>query len=518
MAVTRNGNSVEFLLDGEAFFRKLRALFLHIQHQPTHPLTYVRLAYWSANKDCSIGATGQARNNLLVELARTAQAGHPVDIILWGPGQAERRGTAGPVYTTNTELKRTAENITKQELRLAIGLGDIRVYLEPYGGGIGTSQHQKIAIFSDQGQRTVLLGGFNLSNEYNALELHTPIETNFWHDTAIALRGLATDDVEAEWMRRWRKSELPIHNNPTAQVPQPAVGGHQVRVTIATTNNEGDAPVRDIRATIVNHINAAQNYVYLENYGVTDPAIVNALVARRAAVPALQVILVCPYSLSSGAEEDVGVFRYLMRITWVKLAMVRCFAFTVRDRGIVLRSQCQSISLSLREDDPWHADNEVVVKSTALGDFSAKLTDVTSISNDFEIYAPVRARRRPSTTRTPGDLTQLYVHSKLALIDDQVLAVGSANWTFRSMDYDGEIMAFVEHPLALDVRRRLFSHYNRRVEMTPASWVAVAAENERRVTNNTMADGEKMIVPIPPTNYMTTLPSGIVGYSGYHWF
>jgi phosphatidylserine/phosphatidylglycerophosphate/cardiolipin synthase-like enzyme len=62
----------------------------------------------------------------------------------------------------------------------------------------------------------------------------------------------------------------------------------------------------------------------------------------------------------------------------------------------------------------------------------------------------------------------VYVHSKLALFDDKVAMIGSANFARRSMLQDGELSAFVtDQATVAGIRQQLFAHWNM---TTPASW------------------------------------------------
>jgi phosphatidylserine/phosphatidylglycerophosphate/cardiolipin synthase-like enzyme len=49
-----------------------------------------------------------------------------------------------------------------------------------------------------------------------------------------------------------------------------------------------------------------------------------------------------------------------------------------------------------------------------------------------------------TTTAFNGAPQWPYPHSKLALFDDRYALVGSSNWTYRSMEYDGEITTMID--------------------------------------------------------------------------
>lgn len=510
--VTTTQNTADFILDGQQFFTRMKALLTAVRQSAPDAGTYIRMASWSADSECDVGGPGN-RTRLIAELRAVALAGHKVELILWQPSQTDRlaNAMARAVHTQNTEVHRLLHNTMS---------GRIRVYLEGYNGWVGTATHQKIFIASIAGQRTVLLGGINLENHYYSNATHNPVDQNFWHDTAVELSGPATTAVEDEWVRRWNKSSMALTANTTAQTNHAAVGGAPVSVTIATTNTESSTRVNDIRAQVVAAIGAANDYVYLENYAVCDPAIITALRARMAAVPALRVIIVVPHDLTG----DDYPYRYLMRHTWLKLASTSFRSLNMRVPSMPLprsilrasRPRCTvredqnagnlSRSVSSTFSNKWLENDALVFSGGGQADQVVKLVDIIDMDTDFRIYAPV--------VKSGGAPTPIYVHSKLILIDDEILIVGSANWTYRSMVYDGEIAAIINNPtIATAARTALFGHYNAPTALTPANWAATAAANETGF--GALPNGRHVIVPVPEASFLSTLP----GHSGnFTWY
>ncbi len=504
-------NAVDFILDGRRFFAELKALLDAVRLAPPGAGTYLRMASWSADVTCRVGPTG-ALTRLVDELDAVAAAGHPVDILLWGPSFLDRTQALGrDVHAQNTAFY--------DRLNGTQG-GRLRVVLEDYGGYVGSATHQKLVIGSVAGQRTVLMGGINLENHYDSNDTHTPLGANFWHDSALRLRGPATTEVEAEWVRRWTKSGLALNANAVAQTQYPAVGGATVNVTIATTNTETSTRVTGIRDELVAAIGRAMTYVYLENYAVCDPAIVTAIRARMLSVPALKVILVSNYDLTG----DDYPYRYLMRNTWLKLASVNfrsidvatvpppnrqimrasrpvCSIHEDGDAGGRLRSVAATFS------NKW-LDGDAIVFRGGGPDETVKFADIVDMDADFRIYAPV--------VKTGGAPDAVYVHSKLALIDDRILVVGSANWTYRSMVYDGEIAAFIDNAqIASTARAALFDHYNPPGgTITVANWEVTAAANDLALAGG-MPVGTHAIVPVPAAAFRRATPTQAGNFTWY---
>ena len=86
-------------------------------------------------------------------------------------------------------------------------------------------------------------------------------------------------------------------------------------------------------------------------------------------------------------------------------------------------------------------------------------SDIICLETDLYFLTPIRIEEW--TAKQQLKYKPLYVHSKLAIIDDRYLIVGSCNWSYRSLRYDGEISAFCENEgLAKAAYRRLISHYD----------------------------------------------------------
>nr|WP_225937971.1 phospholipase D-like domain-containing protein [Myxococcus sp. RHSTA-1-4] len=123
------------------------------------------------------------------------------------------------------------------------------------------------------------------------------------------------------------------------------------------------------------------------------------------------------------------------------------------------RAACltHNVADTYRADNPksssWlEADTFTFRKNGGGGvDTVVKLEDITRVEGDLHIYTCVQE----------GSWNRIYTHSKVAIIDDQWLIVGSANWSYRSMQYDGEISAFIDNPgLAQAALQRLLGHYD----------------------------------------------------------
>lgn len=505
------GNGVTFILDGEDYFAELRTMFENVRQARPAPDTYIRLAFWMIESSVTLGdrtCFEKPDHTLLAYIDRVVRAGHDVDIIIWRAAKYERLGIGAQTAAPNEAFAQAVYDLDLDAAGAA-GAGRARVFLEHYEGEVGASNHQKIAIASVAGQRVALVGGINLSNHYFAPSDHDFGMT--WHDTAVRLEGPATDDIEAEWMRRWKRTStiadrwirniageggvvharnfgfwssvvvrqqaVAIYDNTTPQPPHADNRG----VSIALTRSEGLTRYTYLRDKLIQRINTANQYLYFENYHFTDPDLVRAIYLRQAAVQAaggnLRVVVFVP---PSG-----GGSGYMTRRSWLQLALrfvgpaaggsVPCVTQVhYMDENdalqMVQRANCVhwDVQDTYDPNDPrpvvnlWLDNDALVFRTNAIGAQNVRVTfdKITNIVSDMHFFTSVR-------TNNLG--TNIYTHSKIAIIDDQWLCCGTSNWSFRSMQYDGEIAAMIESGAVAQLALgRLLGHYNDSTPPAPA--------------------------------------------------
>lgn len=528
-------NDVAFFMDGSNFFPALDQALQAIKAAPSSPLTYVRMAFGMAEHDMPlvdpmVQATGVG-DILETRLREIAMAGHAVDLILLAPIQVGAgQGPAADLVSANQDMERFLNGWTSAHGPAG---GRIRVFLEKVDRQIqGASNHQKIVLCSIEGQRTAFIGGFNLLEPYWDSPAHAhPGHT--WHDTGVRLRGPTTDAVEAEWMRRWRKSGLEIVTNATPQDTYAPVGGDTVKVTVATTNAEGWFLEPDIQRELVRLIGQAKQYVYFENYGFSDPTLVEALSARLRSdgsnpVPAIFVNLAWPSPPSP--FPPLEPYDFLDYISWSKLALQTCasadvpnpanlagpavnvpregaLAWRVRENGNAwsrLQGQMSTTANRWVEEDAlvWQLPGGPVQQTL--------LTDLVAIHGGTPFYTTARATGAST-------LEPVYLHSKLALFDDRVAVVGTANFTYRSMVYDGEIALFIENQgVATGIRQTLFTHFNTAGPvLDPSTFAGVAADNRTAYRSGTLQAGNLYMLPLEMQDYTKRPPRGPLNFTWY---
>lgn len=386
------------------------------------------------------------------------------------------------------------------------------------------SSHQKMVIASIQGQKFALVGGLNISQVYWDTEDHLP--RNYpgygpiqpWHDTAVLLQGAIVDQVEAEFDRRWSQSgqsSVEAANGTYIKVAawaidlstdfqnvfmpavtdltfaNPTLTSPTIPLQLRLTNYDSYLyPVHQIRDKLVDAIALSQQYVYIENYAIHDATVVKALADRlRQAPPAFRLVVVINELRSSG---DQGVLNgYTFRILSLVAGAWTEFKYEARQSYLTLSLKGSPIRISPPVDTITIRRTDVTSLSVNIDDRGLAYTTITFVVNgvsttisltaltELEVPDPDANSRllfsyplRLSNVRGAEQAETVYVHSKLCLIDDQKAMVGSANFSKRSMLYDGEMSVFIDDPTTVTaIRTRLFQHWGM---STAAQWAADA--------------------------------------------
>ncbi|MHA7632436.1 phospholipase D-like domain-containing protein [Corallococcus sp. M7] len=533
------GNAVELVLDGENFFGALEELLDEVAEADPGPETYVRLAYWEISK----GLRLPSGTTLAPKLKQVADAGHPVDLIMWCPARLDVRFDKNMSAGILEENESTAAALGRYDGTTQGGR--IRCLMEVYNGWNGSSVHQKIALFSVEGKLTALIGGLNLANFYWDNEAHAgrqgggmgdPPLGNTVHDTALRINGPVALDIEAEWLRRYQKrfyevgtlagasgrATSPITDPeefdrlPRARRGDQLHSSQKVSVQIATTNSESYlGRATDIQALLVEEIRRAQDTIYFEGFAFSDPTLVSELCSRlqKPHPPKLCVMVPYPYA------KNPFPFDYLNYISFAKLSLASCTHVTVAGKRVA-RADCSvwKVNESLNAWSTLRSITSMVSNKWLESDsftFQPKGGSSTTVPllkiEGFEDVAPVDKgvecfdRARVRFLAPFHGKTAIYIHSKLALFDDRVAVVGSANFTYRSMVYDGELSAFIRDEAATRrIRDALYGHYVDIYSPAKSSWIADPryAYSRRESVNR----GEHALVALRVEDFPRVLP------------
>lgn len=511
------GNDVTLLLD-EEFFQELHRQLTRIKgikKEPGDDRTYVRIGMWLFKQTSLLPAVqvdvdgvqiDQAARRVDEAIEEIANVGHRVQIVVW---KGANLFFEIPHHLVNAVHWVTSAVVDK-DFRLDPGFarkiggsrvfGDklsrwaekkpnVDVYLEPYNVrraktlGYGFSNHQKFCVFSHRGKLEAIVGGFNINDTYSAKPDHS-LPNERWHDTAVKIVGPAARTVENEWLRRWNK-QFWFHPEPELPAIAPsffaiATKSNLSKITIATTNAESPrrAAEYDIRDLLVERIKEANNYIFLENYALTDPTLISELSRRATEVSDLKIIVLVTHTRNPFYRTDKD-WAAMEWYAYVHLAIPRF-------KTVKIVKNTETIDLK-KGDDSFVSVNASTFTWRNSGNVeSCALREIADLHVDVPVmYGPITTDSNGGTG--PPSVAEKkpqwpYVHSKLALIDDKYAFIGSSNWTSRSMIYDGEISAMIENTDVVgSMRERLFSHWEE--GLTPENWATQATSNKKNAKN-----------------------------------
>jgi phospholipase D1/2 len=266
---------------------------------------------------------------------------------------------------------------------------------------LGASHHQKIAIIDD---RMGFAGGIDLANsrwDDRAHRVDNPLRVTKgepqkpYHDAMVVVTGSAACELEGLFIRRWQAATgetlEPLCSRGRGKPESAAFAGalsiEASEVGICRTDRSGSSLVSEILSLYERSIAAAEHSIYIETQYFTARAIRDALVLRMQATdrPPLDLVLVMPLGADTPKER------------------------------VVLGAAQERLLLSLSRTAERHGCR-------------------------FRIYCSAAAGSESGTPKPT------FIHSKVLVVDDRLLAVGSANLTNRSLLLDTELTLAFEDP------------------------------------------------------------------------
>jgi phospholipase D1/2 len=285
-----------------------------------------------------------------------------------------------------------------------------RVHFEflnhPEGGGC---HHQKMVIVDGH---VAFLGGLDLCDARWDTREHKPHDPSrfdvndkpykAFHDVQVALRGPVIGALSELFRDGWRRAagegSLPHEHEPPRsadpfELHSLAEGrglplrARKVAISRTELLEVGDPPICELQTLLERAILAARKLIYIENQYFTSRAIAQALAKRMANLDAgkLQLVLVMPNGADSPKED-----------------------FVLGNRQRAIRSLVAQVA--------------------------------KKHGHELRLLMSSEATEQDQTPAT-------FIHSKVLIVDDEFVTIGSANLTNRSMRVDRELNVAFETSL-----------------------------------------------------------------------
>ena len=277
------------------------------------------------------------------------------------------------------------------------------------------SHHQKLCVVDS---RIAFCGGMDITPfVLDTMDHEFRQRKGAWHDIHSSIKGEVVTDIERGFRERWNvemrlfegrvmvmrsvkpdKGILPVTKLTMAPDPasrsDKAPGTDVVQALRTVSVDQRLLPLpktkcADILDAYSQAIGEARKFVYLENQYFRASEFTDLLIDRHKEMPRLQVILVIPI-----APEE---------LTDLKSADIR---------------DLHPVAVQIKEIE--------------------RLMD--ALGSNFGVFSlVVRAKAEKKKFTDAHGSPQLYVHSKICIIDDQFATIGSANINGRSLKMDTEL-------------------------------------------------------------------------------
>jgi phosphatidylserine/phosphatidylglycerophosphate/cardiolipin synthase-like enzyme len=221
------------------------------------------------------------------------------------------------------------------------------------------------------------------------------------HDVTSRIRGPAAAELVEEFRARWRLGGSGSLGEKAGRIPSPS--GAKTTLQIGhTAYYPSPGGQQDIWRAYLHALNQAERFIYIENQYFTAPSVKNAIIARLQRQPDLQVVILLP---RKPEEFFIGP------------------------------------AIALRQSE--------TIK--ALEAAAAKRAPKARRVHTFAL-----TRWNPSTS----EYEDIYIHAKVAIVDDEWMTIGSANTFARSFNFDTELNAFTNDvKQVVSLRRALWSEH-----------------------------------------------------------
>ncbi|MEO5657229.1 MAG: phospholipase D-like domain-containing protein [Nitrospiria bacterium] len=460
--IYREDSGIEPLIDGEAYFRAV-----HEAIEATEPGDLIYMLSWWFDPHCLLIPAAQGgQKELGRQLVDKVVEGVDVRLILWvnplspGPTLWSFGTVLGPAVESFTDHSVVERNIYAARLlrdleapegpRARPPLAD-RVLLD-WSGTWTSSHHQKAVVVSNRGTPVAFLAGMDFA-PIRWDRFHHPRRRCFlkaggrqpcnWHDAGIKLTGAATKGVMETFTARWRECEsLPpreysrLGRSESYNPPPPYPPLQDISADPVSAPGRSVQVLRSFGRVKIPSLTTSERWSTLPTEGVFEirDTLISAIRAARLAIYVECQFLNREESVLNSVFPPGPFFKHSFVYPEITAAL---------NRGVKV------IFVTSGRGDPYDGERGPI--NTALSQ-----TIQTSILDQI---AP-EFRHRFVLYR----VNYLTVHSKVVLIDDVFLSIGSANFFDRSLDgTDTEltVAAVDTGTLVRDLRVRLWADHLR---------------------------------------------------------
>ncbi len=457
------GNDVVFTVDGQETFRQIYEK-IHLAKTSVHIANYdldpaLRFVRNSDGLDQHVSHHQHEAYPLQELLVEKAKEGVEVKIIVWEPRLvlrilpgADERGIDGRADEVNVINEIAERHGISKKLMLRI---------DSSAPSLTSAHHEKIVIVDNQ---VAFCGGLDLSRgkwDTSSHDYDNPLrdaDSEPWHDVHAMVTGPVVWDLVYHFHQRWRYSQsrnVKKVRNLRIRSNYPVRGNQgNVQAVALRTWNELDRH-GGIQAWYAAMFRKAKNSIYIENQFPFQNSFATTLLEKRLKEERqLKVIIVCP--MEPNLPGFIGSMIAKMSVN------------DVNDNLAALR----------------RAGDGIRVKTYSL----------------VSQHPTIATKRR-----------QIYVHSKIMIVDDKWITIGSANIDKNGFRDSSEFNLGITSPrLASELRMRLWKEHLQDVSLEPDfeqgfhAWEKAANENGRYVSEGKMMKGhvyyynfEEMGMPPP---------------------
>ena len=380
----RPGNQVEPLIDGESAFRAIARAVAEAQRS-----VWLTVAFWREGFRLPDGHGG-----LFDLLDRATARGLDVRVIFWRSQPEEDHEPGAHFFGTEAQRCALAERGSHFQARWDVLPGEL-------------CHHQKSWLI-DAGApgEVAFVGGINLDPASVAQPGHPPRPEGNIHDAYVRVRGPASSDVHHNFVQRW--NEASERRSDTGAWPSPAACD-DLPFPEAASPARGEVPVQITRT------------VHPEIYASQHPTPEGK-----------------PFAVAGGEHSVLD--QYVA-------------ALEAATRSIYVEDQAIASPLVIER---LHAALERGVEVVFLVPANAHPQFVEARKNPklAPLFEPLHALGRfdrfclagIASNVGPAAYHDIYVHAKLAVVDDAWATIGSTNVADRSFRGDTELNASFWHP------------------------------------------------------------------------